>query len=272
MPRISLSPLRLLAQVQAELLPDLRALRDDLIKMDALNTSPRIQKNIHRLNALIPRLETYQSKRERDFWNRVDQRYPHMIWLGEGKAGPNGDPVCEWGGKRTTPARVAWTLIRGETLASGRGGERLHRICGTPRCISPECHRKGSNLPGRVTGLHADKDGFPACAHGHTLRDRYGAPLKEWPAPRRTPYCPECYQARKIKESTSSRWNHLVRGTAAPAPIPSYETPEGIPMIVDVSVVEQEEKDEVLRHAHPERLGRGPSDEQMRELRELFGG
>jgi hypothetical protein len=112
-----------------------------------------------------------------------------MIWTGGGREGPDGAPICDWNGKRTTAARVMWMLHHGRSLDPGQRLRKL-TVCPFPRCISPDCHRTALSIPGRVTGKRYDMNGRRVCNNieePHVLRD----PNKD--------YCSICYELKRGK-------------------------------------------------------------------------
>lgn len=244
MTKIDHSASRLLAQIQIDLLPSLRTTVQTLTQADGLQTSREIQASIALLRNIIPRLETYQGRRERAFWNRVENRGVHMIWTGEGNNGPDGAPRCEWMGRRTTPARVAWMLITGDPLSSGREGERLRRICDQHRCIAPGCHRKAASVSGRTTGVHMDQDGNPTCKSGH--------PIKRFPRPRETVYCKWCRQESKRPLARRPDLEGPLRVDPGFVPHAYVDaTPDGAPLLLSLRVAQQGQSDPSTRAHTP---------------------
>ncbi len=147
--------------------------------------------------------EAPSTREELRFWSRVQVKGEHMIWLGMG----GDEPRCDWtinGYRiRTTPARIAWLLLKHQDVPPGR---HLRKQCDEHRCISPTCHKDASEFNRRPSMKRIRKDILPD-GQGGWLHARCGTPLRNPPKPGQPPYCRVCRQEdfRLLKAAESAR-------------------------------------------------------------------
>lgn len=242
---------RLLADIAVELIPGLDEIERILTENARIQNIPAFDQTLTVLQRIIPRLKEFQPRRETRFWNRIIRKGEHMIWIGGGREGPDGAPVCEWHGKRTTAARVAWNLLNPGDLL--KQGERLRHVCPEPRCVSPTCYHRASGRPrksGRVWGSRFDMHGNLCCPQGHVYVDRFGRTMKEKPKYSGEPYCASCHRLKQQRQVARVRNDALDFGARVLSP--EYDTPEGFPLIlppppVATPVMSTDEQDELTR-------------------------
>lgn len=216
---------RIVTRMQVELLPALHNARQAIGDLDPQGHIPEVRHLLRVIEDITPQLETFNARAARELWKRIVMKGSHLIWTGAGREGPDGLPICNWKGKRTTVARVMWELETGQRIPEG---ERMHKKpeCEHPRCVAPGCYRIGDAFPGRVSSVRRDASGNPVCKNGHRL--------KREPRPRETVYCGQCRQEKLHAE----RLKALDLATEANMPVIK---PGGDRYVLTRSLMEREE-------------------------------